>query len=165
MVYVNKNLKKLGVWLASREPRMSEYWVSKKNYFCKYCDIFIRDDAPSRKQHETGLRHQGNRDRFIRGLYKEGERRKKDAEEEKREMARIELVRYDSEFLFKLIFIRLPMPHSPKIWVRDMQEGLDQRPLLQLQLLRLENRLPSPRIHTQTIRQLHSWVTKTRISN
>ncbi|KAK0461337.1 uncharacterized protein EV420DRAFT_1640819 [Desarmillaria tabescens] len=69
---------------------MSEYWVSKKKYFCKYCDIYITDDAPSRQQHENGLRHKGNRDRFIRGLYKEGERRKKDQAEEKREMARVE---------------------------------------------------------------------------
>jgi len=72
---------------------MSEYWVSKKKYFCKYCDIYIADDAPSRRQHENGLRHQGNKDRFIRGLYKTGEKKKKDAEEEKREMARIEMVR------------------------------------------------------------------------
>lgn len=71
---------------------MSEYWVSKKKYFCKYCDIYIADDAPSRTQHETGLRHKGNRDRFIRSLYKDGEKRKKDLEEEKREMARVELV-------------------------------------------------------------------------
>ncbi|KAK0195337.1 hypothetical protein F5146DRAFT_281650 [Armillaria mellea] len=71
---------------------MSEYWVSKKKYFCKYCDIYIADDAPSRQQHENGLRHKGNRDRFIRGLYKEGERRKKDQAEEQREMARVEQV-------------------------------------------------------------------------
>ena len=71
---------------------MSEYWVSKKRYFCKYCDIYITDDAPSRQQHENGLRHQGNKDRFVRGLYKAGEKRKKDLEEEKREMARIEQV-------------------------------------------------------------------------
>ncbi|KAJ9126689.1 hypothetical protein QFC24_001719 [Naganishia onofrii] len=25
---------------------MSEYWVSKKQYWCQYCKIFIRDDAP-----------------------------------------------------------------------------------------------------------------------
>ncbi|KAG6831573.1 hypothetical protein H0H87_004792 [Tephrocybe sp. NHM501043] len=63
---------------------MSEYWVSKKKYFCKYCDIYIADDAPSRQQHENGLRHKGNVDRFIRSLYKAGEKRKKDQEEEKR---------------------------------------------------------------------------------
>ncbi|KAJ3844145.1 hypothetical protein F5878DRAFT_526350 [Lentinula raphanica] len=70
---------------------MSEYWVSKKKYFCKYCEIFITDDVPSRQHHENGLRHKGNRERYIRGLYKEGEKRKKDLDDEKREMARIEL--------------------------------------------------------------------------
>lgn len=69
---------------------MSEYWVSHKKYFCKYCEIYIADDAPSKRQHENGLRHKGNRDRYVRGLYKEGERRKKDLDEEKREIERIE---------------------------------------------------------------------------
>ncbi|KAJ7262230.1 hypothetical protein B0H12DRAFT_321708 [Mycena haematopus] len=71
---------------------MSEYWVSKKKYFCKYCDIYIADDAPSRQQHENGLRHKGNQERFIRGIYKAGEKKKKDDEEERREMARVEQV-------------------------------------------------------------------------
>lgn len=69
---------------------MSEYWVSHKKYFCKYCNIYIADDAPSRRQHESGLRHKGNVERFVRGLYKEGEKRKQDREEEKRDMARVE---------------------------------------------------------------------------
>ncbi|KAF8197924.1 hypothetical protein BJ912DRAFT_845851 [Pholiota molesta] len=69
---------------------MSDYWVSKKKYFCKYCDIYIADDAPSRQQHENGLRHKGNVERFIRGIYKAGEKQKKDLEEEKREMKRVE---------------------------------------------------------------------------
>ncbi|KZT10720.1 uncharacterized protein LAESUDRAFT_711190 [Laetiporus sulphureus 93-53] len=69
---------------------MSEYWVSHKKYFCKYCNIYIADDAPSRRQHESGLRHKGNVERFVRGLYKEGEKRKQDQDEEKREMARVE---------------------------------------------------------------------------
>ncbi|KAI0369691.1 hypothetical protein BV20DRAFT_967680 [Pilatotrama ljubarskyi] len=69
---------------------MSEYWVSHKKYFCKYCNIYIADDAPSRRQHESGLRHKGNVERFVRGLYKAGEKRKHDLEEEKREMVRVE---------------------------------------------------------------------------
>ena len=69
---------------------MSEYWVSKKKYFCKYCDIYIADDTPSRRQHENGLRHKGNVERFVRGIYKAGEKHKKDLEEEKREMRRVE---------------------------------------------------------------------------
>lgn len=69
---------------------MSEYWVSHKKYFCKYCNIYIADDKPSRTQHENGLKHKGNVERFVRGLYKAGEKRKQDLEEEKREMVRIE---------------------------------------------------------------------------
>lgn len=78
---------------------MSEYWVSKKKYLCKYCDIFIADDAPSRQHHENGLRHKGNVERFIRGIYKTGEKQKKDLEEEKREMRRVEQVRILDEIL------------------------------------------------------------------
>ena len=74
-------------------PTMSEYWVSHKKYLCKYCNIYIADDAPSRRQHETGLKHKGNVERFVRGLYKAGEKRKQDLDEEKREIARIEKVR------------------------------------------------------------------------
>lgn len=90
---------------------MSEYWVSKKKYWviffktchsyepadpnhpfqCQYCEIYIADDVPSRSQHENGLRHKGNKDRFIRGLYKAGVKKKNDSEEEKREMKRVEL--------------------------------------------------------------------------
>ncbi|KDQ57436.1 hypothetical protein JAAARDRAFT_47417 [Jaapia argillacea MUCL 33604] len=69
---------------------MSEYWVSKNRYYCKYCEIYIADDAPSRRQHETGLRHKGNVERFVRGLYKASSQKKHDQDEEKREMARVE---------------------------------------------------------------------------
>jgi WW domain-binding protein 4 len=83
---------------------MSEFWVSKKKYFCKYCEIYIADDAPSRRQHETGMRHIGNRDRFIRGLYKEGEKRKKDLEDEKREMERVDKARLLNFIALRFIF-------------------------------------------------------------
>ncbi|KZO95508.1 hypothetical protein CALVIDRAFT_463888, partial [Calocera viscosa TUFC12733] len=69
---------------------MSEFWVSHKRYRCQYCDIWIADDAPSRQQHENGLRHKGNRDRFIKSLYKQGEKQIKEREEERREMAAID---------------------------------------------------------------------------
>lgn len=91
---------------------MTEYWVSKSQYFCKYCEIYIRvrrlvfhspsrpsltelsfraqDDKPSRQQHETGLRHKGNVERYIRSVYKNAERRDRDKAVEAREIARIE---------------------------------------------------------------------------
>lgn len=35
---------------AEKPPRLKltirRYWVSKKQYWCKYCNIFVRDDAP-----------------------------------------------------------------------------------------------------------------------
>lgn len=36
------------------------------------------------------MRHQGNKERFVKGLYKAGEKRKKDQEEERREMRGVE---------------------------------------------------------------------------
>ncbi|CAE6431357.1 unnamed protein product [Rhizoctonia solani] len=69
---------------------MSEFWVSKKRYWCKYCGISIADDAPSRQHHESGQRHKGNVDRYIRDIYKTSEKKKKDAAEEEREMKRID---------------------------------------------------------------------------
>lgn len=81
-------------YLIECHPTMSEYWVSKKKYYCKYCEIYITDDAPSRQQHENGMRHKGNVERFIRGIYKTGEKQKKDREEEVREMKRVEQVRH-----------------------------------------------------------------------
>ncbi|KAG2059131.1 hypothetical protein BDR06DRAFT_874908 [Suillus hirtellus] len=68
---------------------MSEYWVSHKRYHCKYCNIYIADDVPSRQHHENGMRHKGNVERFVRGLYKAGEKAVKDRDEEKREMERV----------------------------------------------------------------------------
>ncbi|ORY79309.1 hypothetical protein BCR35DRAFT_97119 [Leucosporidium creatinivorum] len=69
---------------------MSEYWVSRDKYWCKYCKIFIADDKPSRILHETGLKHKGNYERFIRDIYKRGEKDQKEKAEEAREIARIE---------------------------------------------------------------------------
>ncbi|KAF8306315.1 hypothetical protein DL93DRAFT_225342 [Clavulina sp. PMI_390] len=75
---------------------MSEFWVSRKKYLCKYCDIFIADDAPSRAHHESGLRHKGNKERFVRNLYKSSEQKKKDLDEEKRELARVQKMANES---------------------------------------------------------------------
>lgn len=132
---------------------MSEYWVSKKKYFCKYCEIYIADDVPSRQHHENGLRHKGNRERFIRGLYKDGEKRKKDSEEEKREMARIELVG-----LYSLV---TPCTHSnsrlPKLRSRKMSEPVERKQALllpKLPLPNLRNLVQNLQIHSPTTLQL-----------
>lgn len=48
--------------------------------------------SQSRKQHETGLKHQGNKERFIRDLYKVGSNAKHEKARADAEMARIEAV-------------------------------------------------------------------------
>lgn len=111
---------------------MSEYWVSKDRYWCKYCKVYIADDKPvsspfllpsigciltplsfpqSRLHHETGLRHKGNYERFIRDIYKRGEKDKKDKAEEATEMARMEAVssaHYGEELVTRMLIFCLP---------------------------------------------------------
>jgi WW domain-binding protein 4 len=121
---------------------MSEYWVSKKRYFCKYCDTYIADDVPSRQHHENGLRHKGNVERFVRGLYKAGEKQKKGADEEKREMMRIERVcGYSNIFPTSApsncCTERLPVPPLPRMLapVARSTSPLQVRPPVQAHLL------------------------------
>jgi WW domain-binding protein 4 len=56
--------------------------------------MFIRDDAAQRSLHEAGEKHKGNLERYIRNLYKGGERAKREKEAEKRQFERIEAVSY-----------------------------------------------------------------------
>jgi WW domain-binding protein 4 len=106
---------------------MSEYWVSKKRYFCKYCEVYIADDVPSRQHHENGLRHKGNVDRFVRGLYKVGEKRKKDADEEKREMRRIEQVCFYS-FVLSFLSNSFYAKAANAAFAQDVGAGRAQHP-------------------------------------
>lgn len=71
---------------------MSDVWISRKKWTCPYCDITINDDVPSRMQHEGGLRHKGNVERALKDVYRKGERSRRDEENAKREMAKIEKV-------------------------------------------------------------------------
>ncbi|CED85405.1 zf-u1 domain-containing protein [Phaffia rhodozyma] len=61
-----------------------------KKHYCKYCDLHINDDAPSKQLHESGLRHLGNKERALREIYKSGEKMKKAKDEEAKEIAKIE---------------------------------------------------------------------------
>lgn len=60
------------------------------------CKIYIADDKPSRSQHENGLKHKGNVDRYVREVYKKGETNKKDKADEAAELARVNNVRLSS---------------------------------------------------------------------
>ena len=69
---------------------MTDVWISRKRWTCKYCDITINDDVPSRRHHESGLRHKANAERALRDTYRKGERERKEADQARREMERIE---------------------------------------------------------------------------
>lgn len=71
---------------------MSEVWISRKKWTCKYCDVTINDDVPSRQQHENGLRHKGNVERQLRQAYKKSEKDRREEKDAKREMEKIERV-------------------------------------------------------------------------
>ena len=134
---------------------MSEYWVSKKKYFCRYCEVYIADDVPSRQQHENGLRHKGNTERFIRNLYKTGEKRKKELDDEKREMARVEKVRplVDDTRLFSPM--RSHRLHRPPLPRTSVQVWQSRRHPVALPPRHLKNALPNRRtVMPTTPRQL-----------
>ena len=90
---------------------MSEYWVSRKRYHCKYCNIYIADDKPSRTQHENGLHHKGNVERFVCGHCKEGEKRVRKREEEMIIMAGVAKVGFlDAFWLYRVSVCSLDIP-------------------------------------------------------
>ncbi|KAI9101385.1 hypothetical protein DFS34DRAFT_648262 [Phlyctochytrium arcticum] len=52
---------------------MSEYWVSNKKFFCKYCRIYVTDNKISRQNHETGLKHKNNIAAYLQDVNKRAE--------------------------------------------------------------------------------------------
>ncbi|PWY99013.1 hypothetical protein BCV70DRAFT_122510 [Testicularia cyperi] len=69
---------------------MADVWISRKRWTCKYCNVTVNDDAPSRQHHESGQRHKNNVERALEQLYRTGERERQNAETARREMDRIE---------------------------------------------------------------------------
>ncbi|KXS15788.1 hypothetical protein M427DRAFT_56354 [Gonapodya prolifera JEL478] len=49
---------------------MTEFWVSQQRFWCKYCAVWIADNKEQRTQHENGLKHKGNKERFLRNVEK-----------------------------------------------------------------------------------------------
>ncbi|SPO22730.1 uncharacterized protein UTRI_01408 [Ustilago trichophora] len=75
---------------------MADVWISRKRWTCKYCDVTINDDLPSRRHHESGLRHKQNVEKALQDLYRKGEEERKDAERIRKEMAQIEVLAAES---------------------------------------------------------------------
>jgi len=68
---------------------MSEYWKSTPSYWCKFCEIYVRDTAGERKNHESTGKHQNNIQRSLRNLHKNKEREEREQQRAKDEVARL----------------------------------------------------------------------------
>lgn len=68
---------------------MSEYWKSTPKYWCKHCQIYVRDTKLERQNHESSAKHQGALKRFLRDLHRGHEREERDKERAKQEIARL----------------------------------------------------------------------------
>lgn len=68
---------------------MSEYWKSTPSYWCKFCEIYVRDTPIERRNHESTGKHQNNIQRSLRDLHKKKEREERDQQRAKDEVARL----------------------------------------------------------------------------
>ncbi|KAJ4323759.1 hypothetical protein N0V94_001678 [Neodidymelliopsis sp. IMI 364377] len=68
---------------------MAEYWKSTPKYWCKFCEVFVKDTKFERQQHEATGRHQGNIRRSLKGLHREQEIESRKQAQAKAEIARL----------------------------------------------------------------------------
>ena len=69
---------------------MSEFWKSIPKIYCKYCNVWYQDNKSSREFHERSFKHKGNIDRHIAEVQRRGVQAKREENEHKAEMQRIE---------------------------------------------------------------------------
>ncbi|KAF2003287.1 hypothetical protein P154DRAFT_461076 [Amniculicola lignicola CBS 123094] len=68
---------------------MADYWKSTPNYWCKFCDISVRDTKFDRRNHDATPKHQNNIQRHLRRIHKEQEQTERDTQRAKAEVARL----------------------------------------------------------------------------
>ena len=68
---------------------MSEYWKSTPKYYCKHCQLYVRDTKLERQNHEATGKHQGAIKRFLRDLHRGHEREDREKQKAKDEVARL----------------------------------------------------------------------------
>lgn len=69
---------------------MADVWISRKRWTCKYCQVTINDDPPSRRHHESGMRHKHNVERALRALHRDTDAQRRAEQEKQRTMQQIE---------------------------------------------------------------------------
>ncbi|KAL5621808.1 hypothetical protein BROUX41_005753 [Berkeleyomyces rouxiae] len=75
---------------------MSEYWKSTPRYFCKYCNVYVRDTKLERNNHESTGKHQGALKRFLRDLHRSHDQEEREKERAQREIDRLNGIVGDS---------------------------------------------------------------------
>ncbi|KAL5113747.1 hypothetical protein ACEQ8H_008359 [Pleosporales sp. CAS-2024a] len=68
---------------------MAEYWKSTPKYWCKFCEVFVKDTKFERAQHEATGRHQGSVQRSLRGLHRAQEQEQREKARAQAEVARL----------------------------------------------------------------------------
>ncbi|KAF2706568.1 U1 zinc finger domain-containing protein [Pleomassaria siparia CBS 279.74] len=68
---------------------MSEYWKSTPKYWCKFCEVYVKDTKLERSKHEATGRHQGSIQRSLRGLHREREAQERNVAKAKAEVERL----------------------------------------------------------------------------
>lgn len=58
-------------------------------YWCKQCQIYVRDTAFEKTQHEATGKHQGNLKRFLRDIHRNKEREQRESARTKNEVERL----------------------------------------------------------------------------
>ncbi|KAI8137340.1 hypothetical protein BJV82DRAFT_356833 [Fennellomyces sp. T-0311] len=69
---------------------MADFWVSQQRHWCKYCKKYIANNKPSLDIHNNGRQHKDAVERFLRGVYKDGQVKKEEDEKKLKELQRIE---------------------------------------------------------------------------
>lgn len=72
---------------------MADVWISRKRWTCKYCQVTINDDPPSRRHHESGMRHKNNVERALRALHRDTDAQRRADAQKQRTIQQIEQVR------------------------------------------------------------------------
>lgn len=68
---------------------MSEYWKSTPRYWCKFCEVFVRDTGIERRNHEASGKHQGAIQRSLRQVHKIKQNQERDQQRAKNELNRL----------------------------------------------------------------------------
>jgi len=69
---------------------MSEFWVSQKKYYCKFCKVWMQDNKMSRQKHDQGTKHKLAIKEHLKAITKDGLAKEIENEEFQKELQKME---------------------------------------------------------------------------